>query len=38
MQTWFRFRGGFGFTCSFEFDDSDVGDFANTDVKDKILM
>ena len=27
----------FGFTCSFEFDDSGVGDFGNTDVKDKIL-
>ena len=25
----------FGFTCSFEFDDSDVGDIGNADVEDE---
>ena len=25
----------FGFTCSFEFDDFDVGDIGNADVEDK---
>ena len=25
----------FGFTCSFEFEDSDVGDIGNADVEDE---
>ena len=27
--------GVFGFTCSFEFDDSDVGDIGSADVEDE---
>ena len=27
--------GIFGFTCSFEFDDSDVGDIGSADVEDE---
>ena len=33
--TLFRFMAAFGFTCSFEFDDSYVEDISNADVEDE---